>query len=154
VTQGELDGVTLAAAGLNRLGLKVAGSVLLPFDLCLPAPGQGALAIQSRDEEGWVLEAVHHLHDPGTASCVEAERAFLEELGGGCLVPAGALAEERKGRLRLQAVVADPDGERLVRVEVEGDPAAPEKVGLEAAREAAAGGGAGIVAAIREGSGA
>ncbi|HZE89634.1 MAG TPA: hydroxymethylbilane synthase, partial [Verrucomicrobiae bacterium] len=90
--EGDVDAVILAAAGLNRLGLMQPDFTFLPPGICLPAVGQGALAIETRDEEGWVRSAVRTLHHPATAAAVVAERAFLSKLGGGCQVPVAAHA--------------------------------------------------------------
>src|SRR5262249_39423432 len=100
--EGDLDAVILAAAGLNRLGLMDGTCSPLPVNLCLPAVGQGALAIEARDEEGWVERALQPLHDPSTSACVVAERAFLAALGGGCQVPVAALATVEGDRVILR----------------------------------------------------
>ena len=151
VSAGEVDAVVLAAAGLARLGMTGTGAVPLAPELCLPAPGQGALAIEARRADDAVLALLADLHDGETAVCVEAERAFLEELGGGCLVPAAALAALEGARLTLRAVVADPDGRRLVRVSVEGGKQEAGALGREAARRLGAEGGAAILDEIRGG---
>lgn len=120
--EGEVDAVVLAVAGLKRLGRADAIADLLPF---LPAPAQGALALQARADRAEVLDAVHPLHDPTAAACVAAERSLLRELEGGCSVPVGALASPGKGGLHLRALVAAPDGSRVVEAEGRGaDPLA------------------------------
>lgn len=146
---GDFEGVVLAAAGLNRLGLGGVGRAVLSPDICLPAPGQGALAIEARLGEGWILDALRTLHDPETACCVEAERAFLGALGGGCLVPAAALAETSGPTLRLRVAVADPEGRRVVRAEVAGHRDEAQGLGIEAAELAASQGAAEILSSLR-----
>jgi hydroxymethylbilane synthase len=152
VSGGELDAVILAAAGLARLGIRDAGVLPLDPGLCLPAPGQGALAIESRSAGGPLLDALMKLHDSRTATRVAAERAFLGELGGGCLVPAAALAEfadDDPARLTLRALIADPDGRRLVRVELAGSPDDPGALGRAAALRLLADGGEEILSTVR-----
>ncbi|MGH2671311.1 MAG: hydroxymethylbilane synthase, partial [bacterium] len=85
VLAGDLDAVVLAAAGLRRLGVASAPAVPIPWDVCLPAVGQGALAVEGREEAGWAAQALERLHHRESGLRVEAERAFLARLGGGCL---------------------------------------------------------------------
>ena len=129
VRSGELDAVVVAAAGLQRLGRADEISELLDF---LPAPAQGALAIQAHAERADVLAALAALHDAPTAQAVRAERALLHALEGGCSVPIGALAELKDAQLHLRACVASVDGRTLLEAEATGVEA--EAVGLEAAR--------------------
>lgn len=129
VASGEMDAVLLAAAGLKRLGRADAITDLLDF---LPAPAQGALAVQARADRPQVVEAIHALHDRATADCVAAERAMLRALGGGCSVPVGALATARGALLGLRGLVAATDGSRVIRAEAEGDD--PVRLGEEVAR--------------------
>lgn len=110
VRMGDLDAVVLAAAGLIRLGLD---RMWQPIDprVCLPAVGQGALALQARADDRATIERLAVLEHPETRFQVDAERAFLDELGGGCMVPATAWAREDSGRLRIDSMVAAIDGE-------------------------------------------
>ncbi|MCU0499204.1 MAG: hydroxymethylbilane synthase [Anaerolineae bacterium] len=96
----DYDAIILACAGLERLGLSDAISEVLSPDVMLPAPGQGALAVQCRDETT-ILEVLAPIHDWRTAYAVIAERAFLARLGGGCAVPIGAYGEWHDGWLHL-----------------------------------------------------
>ena len=109
---GGYDAILLAAAGVRRLDLKIDDleCVELPPEVMLPAPGQGALAIEARagDEATGPLSA---LHDPAVARCVGAERRLLELLGGGCHLPLGCLANEDESGIRLQAVLGVIDDE-------------------------------------------
>jgi len=152
--EGDLDAVVLAAAGLNRLGLMRREFHALSGEECLPAVGQGALALETRDEEGWIQEALRHLHDPATAAAVAAERAFLAALGGGCQVPVAAFASIDGEALSLAGAVCDPDGSRLIRVEASGTIADPASVGAEAARAAIDRGAAAILEALEKAAGA
>lgn len=110
VRDGDLDAVVLAAAGLIRLDLDRAW---VPIDprACLPAVGQGALALQARADDRTTIERLAVLEHPPTRFQVDAERAFLAELGGGCMAPATAWAREDAGQLRIDAMVAALDGE-------------------------------------------
>jgi hydroxymethylbilane synthase len=107
---GEFDAVLLAAAGLDRLGVALPQDARMPYDEVLPAPAQGALAIQVRQVDKALREAVAHADDPATHLAVDVERALLRRVGGGCLAPLGALAEVDGDRLRLRASFEDPDG--------------------------------------------
>ncbi|MGQ4807910.1 Porphobilinogen deaminase [Candidatus Entotheonellaceae bacterium PAL068K] len=125
--QGEVDGVVLAAVGLIRLGLQREITELLTLEVMLPAPGQGALAIETR-REAWIDTLLAPLHDPQTASAVTAERAFLAHLGGGCMLPIAAFGQCKAQTLHLQGVVSTPDGQHLLRQEIRGP--MPDAVGL------------------------
>jgi len=109
---GEYDAILLAAAGVQRLGLdlgELAARELTPEEM-LPAPGQGALAVETRAGDP-ITECLKNLHDERVAGCVNAERTLLEMLGGGCHLPLGCLAVEDPGGLRLQAVLGEIDDE-------------------------------------------
>ena len=130
---GEFDAIVLAAAGLARLGLaQRIGSRIAPEDM-LPAPGQGALAIECREDDAQTLSAVRELNDAATAACVVAERAVSAALGGNCTIPLGAYAEPQGPRLRLRALVAARDGARVARAQVEGHASEADVLGQEAA---------------------
>ena len=107
---GDFDAVVLAAAGLDRIGIPVAESARLPFDLMLPAPAQGALAVQLRSDATLLRAAVMAADHGPTRVAVEAERALLRRIGGGCLAPLGALGEVSDGQLRLRAAFEDAAG--------------------------------------------
>jgi hydroxymethylbilane synthase len=110
VRDGDLDAVVLAAAGLNRLGLEREWVAIDPA-ICIPAVAQGALALQTRADDRQAIERVAALEDASTRFQVDAERAFLSELGGGCMAPATAWAREDSGQLRIDAMVASLDGQ-------------------------------------------
>jgi hydroxymethylbilane synthase len=138
VTDGSLDGVVLARAGLARLGrLDEATEVLDPRQM-LPAPGQGALAVECRTA-GDVASIVAVLDDPTTRSAVTAERSLLAALEAGCTAPVGACAEAAEGddglELYLRAVVVSPDGTVSIRKSATGPLTAAEQLGRELASE-------------------
>lgn len=133
VTEGHLDAVVLAAAGLRRLGRIDAVSELLDPIQMLPAPGQGALAVEVRGDDAHTASLVAVLDDHDTRACTTAERALLAELEAGCSAPVGALAEVVEGvdgpELSLRAVVTSPDGTADLRRSLVGDPATPADLG-------------------------
>jgi len=119
---GEYDAVALALAGLRRLGLQDRISYTLSYDEMLPAPGQGALAVEVRADDAFTNEIAEKLNHPPTALAVSAERDFLELLGGGCNVPIAIYARVIHGALEMNALAASPDGKRVVREKASGDP--------------------------------
>jgi hydroxymethylbilane synthase len=117
---GDYDAIVLAYAGLERLGYIGVMTQILDFDTMLPAPGQGAIAVQTRDDPALLqtLTPIHHLQ---TALAVTAERAFLAGLGGGCSVPVAAYAHWLDTRLRLRGRVSSPDGRQQIDVSAAAD---------------------------------
>jgi hydroxymethylbilane synthase len=113
---GEFDAAILAAAGLLRLGLEREIASWLSLEEMLPAPGQGAIAVQCRADDQVALELLAPLDDGPTRAEVEAEREFLAALGGGCTAPVAANAKHADGSLILRGVVASLDGEKVIRV--------------------------------------
>jgi len=113
---GEVDATILSAAGLHRLGLDHVGRAI-PFEVMLPAPGQGALGVECRSDDTDLMQLLKHLDHSDSRSGVMAERAFARALGGSCHSPVGALASVERGQLRLVAEVLSPDGKDRVRDE-------------------------------------
>jgi hydroxymethylbilane synthase len=112
--EGQFDAIVLAEAGLRRLGLANRISQVLPFDVMLPAVGQGALGIECRADDDTTLAALAPLNDAASLAAVTAERALLHHLRGGCMAPVGALGLVEDGQLRLQAVVLSVDGTQRI----------------------------------------
>jgi len=113
---GEYAAIILAAAGVNRLGLTQLVRQIIPADAMCPAAGQGALGIEIRQGDASTGQQLAFLDDPAARSTTTCERALLNAMGGGCQVPIGAFAEVGNGKtLHLQAVVAHPDGTRVLR---------------------------------------
>ncbi len=133
---GDLDGVVLAAAGLHRLGLHDVIAEYFDTTRMVPAPGQGALAIQCRAGDP-LLALLARLDEPATRAAVTAERTFLASLGGGCSAPVGAWAQVN-GELTLAGMVADADGRQVIRVHESGAASAATQVGQRAAERALA----------------
>jgi hydroxymethylbilane synthase len=132
----DYDAVVLAAAGLIRLGLEKHVTQWLPLDVMLPAPAQGAMAVQCRADDGDILSLLRAIHHAPTWAAVTAERAFLAGLGGGCAVPVAAHAAGEGDGLQLQGVVASLDGQQVVRVAGDGLVKDPMYLGRRLAQEA------------------
>ena len=112
---GEYDAIILAAAGLTRLGKTELVRQVISAEMMCPAAGQGALGIEIRVGDAATRQLLSFLDDAAARATTTCERALLNKLGGGCQVPIGAFAEVRDGRLHLQAIVADPDGSKVLR---------------------------------------
>ena len=109
--EGQFDAIILAAAGLERMGWsEEMVTEYLELEDCLPAVGQGALAIQCRKDDQELIELLHGLNDETTEKTVKAERAFLHALEGGCQVPIAAYARKEAEFIQLTGLVAEPDG--------------------------------------------
>jgi hydroxymethylbilane synthase len=119
--EGQFDAIILAEAGLRRLGLADRITQVLPFDVMLPAVGQGALGIECRTDDAETRAILANLDDRATHSAVTAERSLLEHLRGGCMAPIGALARIEAGKLHLSAVVLSADGARRLAAADESD---------------------------------
>jgi hydroxymethylbilane synthase len=145
--EGRYDGLVLAAAGLARLGLDVEHVAPLPVDDMVPAPGQGALAVQAREGAAAADAVVGVDHDRSRVA-FEAERWLVRRLGGGCRLPLGAYAEVRDSGVRLLGVVIRPDGSDLLWSQVEA--ASPEEAADEAAEVLLGAGAAAILDEVRE----
>lgn len=130
---GEYDAIILAVAGVARLGW--ADRISMYFDPAdwLPAVGQGALAIVTREDDRSLRERLRALHHPATASAVLAERAFLNALEGGCQIPIGALAVSAKGEISISGLVADLDGRTILRDRRTGSDAQAARLGEDLA---------------------
>jgi hydroxymethylbilane synthase len=115
LSEGDCDALLLAVAGLERLGRRGEATEVLEPDVFLPAPGQGAIALECREGDEAVASAAGPLRHAPTERAVAAERALLAGLQGGCNVPLGAYAVEEDGAVRLTAFVARPDGSGLLR---------------------------------------
>jgi hydroxymethylbilane synthase len=145
--QGEVHGLVLAAAGLIRLERQQDITEFLPFEVMLPAPGQGALAVETRRDD-WLEALLVPLHDPLTASAVTAERAFLAALGGGCMLPVAALAQCQGERLCLSGFVGTPDGRYQMRQELWGSIHDAARVGEQLAEQFRANGADALLAMV------
>ncbi|MCB0192308.1 MAG: hydroxymethylbilane synthase [Anaerolineae bacterium] len=129
------DAILLAQAGLRRLGYQLDYAHPIAESTFLPAPGQGALAVQGRADDPDTTAYLQILDDADTRAAVTAERAFLGGLGGGCSLPVGALATVNDGQLFLKAMVADPGGKRVITVAGESTRDRAEELGQQLAEQ-------------------
>lgn len=135
-----LDAMILAWAGLQRLGLKSWVRQKIPFEVMLPAVGQGAIAVETRTADAEASASAATIDHKATRICAEAERAFLRRLEGGCQVPIGALAHAAGSLIRLDGMVGAIDGRVVFRETIEGSPAEAEVLGLRLAERLIAAG--------------
>lgn len=147
--EGQVAALVMAAAGLHRAGFTERITEYLDPFYCLPAPGQGALAIEIREVDSRIGQVVGRIHDTATALEVMAERALLARLEGGCQVPIGAHAVFDRGHLHLEGLIASPDGARVVRYEAEADAGRARTLGQEVADWLRANGGQEILDGLR-----
>ena len=145
------DGIILACAGLKRLGFGDKIRQVLPRTMCLPAVGQGALAIECRQADKETRELLEFLNDRCTRLCTEAERGFLATVEGGCQVPVGVHAVSAEAGIRVEAVIASLDGSTLLRDALEAevkDAQEARAVGVNLAEKLLARGGREILRSI------
>ncbi len=142
----EFDAVVVAAAGLQRLHIQDRIMEPLSADVVTPAPGQGALAVEARAADRDLLRTLSSIDDPAARRTTEAERDLSARIGGGCNMPFGALATLEGGRIALRAVVASPDGRRVVRAHGEASSASWRDVVESVWKELLGGGGDRILA--------
>ncbi len=146
--RGDYQGIVLAVAGLKRLGLAGRISSVLAPEASLPAPGQGALAIECREDRHALRRQLARLDHGDTAACLRAERAVSRALSGSCQVPLGAYAVVAGSEMILRGLVAAPDGRRIARAEVRGASAQAERLGDDLAKALLARGAGEILAAL------
>lgn len=148
--EGLFDGIVVAAAGLIRMGWTKRITERIPFNICLPAVGQGAIGVEIRTADEEIAGIAQRLSDSSTEAAVKAERALMRSLQGGCQVPIGALGLVEDGNLKLTAAVASLDGQRLIRDETYGSPSKAEEIGRQLAEKLLEQGATEILAEIRE----
>jgi len=129
--RGEYAAIILAAAGLKRLGLLHRIRTLIAPEQSLPAPGQGAMAIEILDNRADLRQWLAPLNHISTAQAVTAERTVSRTFGGSCQIPLAAFATVEAGMMHLRAIVATPDGSRIASAEVKGPASAPEALGIQ-----------------------
>lgn len=146
--EGLYDAIILAAAGLERLGHGDRISSLISADVCLPAVGQGALAIEARTEDKEVRDMLSFLNDLTTKQATDAERAFLGLLEGGCQVPIGVHADVEGENIRIEAIIAALDGSTILRDTINGKADDAISLGQQLGKKMLAAGGQEILASI------
>jgi len=150
---GDYDALVLAAAGLRRLERGERISALLPVELCVPAPGQGIIAIEIRQDDDRSAALIGAIDDATAAVALKAERAVVDRLGGGCQMPIGAFAHAiSQDTLSITSIVVSLDGSRSARATIQGPVKNPEQLGTHAAEELLAKGAENILADARRAS--
>jgi len=147
--EGRYDAVVLALAGMRRLGLADRVTEVLPTEICLPAIGQGALAVECRESDEELRGMLLALHDPSTASAVLGERAFLATVEGSCQIPVACYGTLSDETLNLSGLIASLDGSSCIRRSIEGKPGQAEELGKTLAQEILDAGGREILDEIR-----
>jgi hydroxymethylbilane synthase len=146
---GEFDALILAAAGLKRLGRGGRISATMPADVCVPAPGQGIIALEAREGDTRAREVAARINDWRAAAEMAAERAVVRRLGGGCQMPIGAHASVNGTQMDLAAVVISLDGGEAVRANATAALGDAEALGARVAERLLADGAAGILADVQ-----
>ena len=134
ITDENLDGVVLAASGILRVGLEEKISCYLPTDVVVPAPAQGALAIEIKKDNYQVEVVINSLRDELTELQVSAERGFLDGVDGSCHIPMGAYCEVNEDSIKLTGLFGDEEGKKLIIKSIEGDKNSPRELGKELAK--------------------
>jgi hydroxymethylbilane synthase len=148
--EGGYHALVLAAAGLKRLARGGRISALLPPEACVPAPGQGIIAVEVRADDDEVGRTVRSISDAGASAALTAERAVVVRLGGGCQMPIGAYAASAGEDLMLTAIVVSLDGTRAARAQATGPATDAERIGMHAAERLFAEGAADILAEVEQ----
>lgn len=146
---GGFDALVLAAAGLKRLGFSARLSAPIPAADCLPAPGQGIIAIETRADDDALRRVLAPVNDPPSAQALDAERALVAALGGGCQLPVGALARHDGAEIEMHAIVTSLDGRRSLRRSARGPAADPNGLGRALAETLARAGATEILDEVR-----
>lgn len=137
--EGMYDAIIVATAGIKRLGLNYRITEIIPYNISVPAIGQGAIGIECREDDEFINDIIKPLNHIETSICVRAERAFLKRLEGGCQVPiaAHAIIDDKafKKGLYIYGLVGDLKGERIIKDSMTGDPEMPEKIGIALAEK-------------------
>lgn len=149
VARGEVDGIIVAVAGMQRLGFQDKITEYLPLEQFLPSVGQGALAIESRVKDSDVTRLIAPLNDMSAWPSVTAERSFLRALGGGCRAPIGAIGRINGDTLKLEGMVASVSSGKMLRASIEGDTLNPEEIGIKLAQQLLAMGADDFIAEVR-----
>ncbi len=149
VSEGIVDCIILAASGLGRLGRGGDITELLDPEIMLPAPAQGALAVETRENDPEIAEIVGTINSATTASCIEAERSFLHQLGSGCRAPVGALAAIEGTQLVLKGRVISASGDTIFEAKKDGPAESAADIGRELAEQLIADGAGKVLEACK-----
>lgn len=146
-----LDGIILAAAGIIRMGWDDMIAEIIPFSVCLPAVGQGAIAVECRQDDRDIMELLQAVEHAETRAATDAERSLLRHLEGGCQVPIGAFAQVINQKLNLTALVSTLDGSQVIRTQGVANVDKAKELGIEVAEKLLAMGGKEILQKVRSG---
>lgn len=149
IDAGDFDALVLAAAGLRRLDQGGRISASLPAEMCVPAPGQGIIAVEIRGNDDDVRALLSGIDDRAAAVALRAERAVVARLGGGCQMPIGAYADVNESTVALTGIVVSPDGAQAVRASASGQAGSAEALGAELAERLLADGAGEILAEVQ-----
>lgn len=133
--EGQFDAIVVATAGMNRLGMSERITSFFTPEIMLPAIGQGALGLELRIDDQDLLDGISFLNHPFTASAVEAERAFLLTLEGGCQVPIGGYAVADDKKVTLTGLIASVDGKQILKEDISGTPETAKEIGTRLAEK-------------------
>ncbi len=150
MTEENFDGIILAAAGIERLGRANSISEKIPFDICLPAVGQGAIGIEIRENDEEIQTLLRLINDEATFTAVRAERRLLGTLEGGCQIPIAAYGEISGDRLFLRGLVGSINGETLIKEQILGSVSEAEQLGEQLAQKLIEQGATEILSAIKK----
>jgi hydroxymethylbilane synthase len=145
---GEYQALVLASAGMRRLGFESRITAPIPIDVCVPAPGQGIVAVETRSRDRETMAFLATLSDTTAAAALSAERALVAALGGGCQLPLGAIAVQDGRELDMQAIVTSVDGRQRIQRRLRGPLEEPAELGRRLAGELAAAGAITLLEAI------
>jgi hydroxymethylbilane synthase len=151
--EGQFDAMILAAAGLTRLERADRISAMLPVEICVPAPGQGIIAVEARSDDDAALGRAARIDVADVAAALSAERTVVVRLGGGCQMPIGACEAVTGDTMSLVAIVTSLDGSRAARAHGTGRASDPEALGATVADQLMAAGAGGILAEVRRAQG-
>ncbi|MGH7889186.1 MAG: hydroxymethylbilane synthase [Thermodesulfobacteriota bacterium] len=140
-----VDGIVLALAGLERLGLQDEVAEIFSFETLVPAPGQGIIAVECRESDEEIGRMLIQINHEASSIAAFAERSFLEKLGGSCDVPAGCYAEVKEDSINIIGLVASPDGKKYIREDIMGSLGLSTALGRELADRILQKGGEGIL---------
>lgn len=146
--RGGFDAIILALAGLERMGLGDEIAEIFPFDVMIPAPGQGIIAIEYREDDGETAGILSEINHKDSWIAAVAERSFLRTLGGSCQIPAGCYAAVGKDRIKILGLVASSDGKKIIREYIEGALENHRSLGKEIAEKILERGGDEILSAL------
>ena len=133
--EGQYDAIVLAAAGLNRLGKQIDEKAFLPVDLCIPAIGQGTIAVECRKDDEETIALLRTINNKDTETATVAERSFMKTIGGGCKFPLGAYATIENETVQLSVMLGNHHTQQIIRLSDKAAASEAEKLGIKLAEE-------------------